>query len=233
LLFVLFFLGGVDGVVESLTGKNPIRNRGARAWENALDGLASGRLAGGISRLQAHAVTDASGLRHYGKRVREFLQCIVGRRILIRQRIDVILALVDYVDELCYVQKRGIAAGRDLVHGFAHIFPDYHADMHEQFRALQAWSRLGVVGEGSPLSLEIIAMIESEWREKGEGEAADTLICWADMWLRWQDIGQLRCEDIVLAEDDEISVQLGKRDRGETTKTGFSQGVVPDYPRVK
>ena len=90
-----------------------------------------------------------------------------------------------------------------------------------------------MVGEGSPVSFEIIAVLEKEWRDLGEHEAADALLCAADCWFRWQDIERLLCEDLVIAADGGVSVLLGVRKRGEETKTGPDQGVIPDFARVK
>ena len=133
---------------------------------------------------------------------------------------QVIWAMVDFLDRMCYVERRGIAAGRDLVHGFSCVLPDY-------YRALQAWSRLRVIGEGSPVSLEMVAVIEKEWREVGEYEAADALICCADMWLRWQDLGHLLCEDILTTAEGDVSVLLGVRKRGEETRQGLGRASLP------
>ena len=71
-----------------------------------------------------------------------------------------------------------------------------------------------MVGEGSPVSFEIIAVLEKEWRDLGEHEAADALLCAADCWFRWQDIERLLCEDLVIAADGGVSVLLGVRKRG-------------------
>ena len=53
-------------------------------------------------------------------------------------------------------------------------------------------------------------------------------------WLRGEDWEKLRAADVFVANDKGLSVSLllGARARGESTKTGPQQGVRPDHPRV-
>jgi len=202
---------------------------------NARDGLSRGRLEGGVSRLEVHAVPDHTARPHYAPRVAEFLQWLVSRNLMHLSRVQVPLALADFLDHLCYVERRGIAAGRDAVHGFAAIYPDFSASLAEAHRALQAWARLGLQGEGAPVAIETVALVVDILRQRGEPDYADAVMACADAWMRWQDIEHLRCEDIhevVHQGRRATSLALGVRERGEATKTGPDQGVLIDHDKV-
>ena len=79
--------------------------------------------------------------------------------------------------------------------------------------------------------------IADDMRRHGDEEAAEMLELAMDSYLRTQDLGLLRVEDVSSpparpGEPLLVSLQLGVVERGETTKTGVRQGVIIDFPRV-
>ena len=178
---------------------------------------------GHVTRLHVHAVADDTALSHYYRRAMEFLAWVRRHPVRVRTVVQLDKALADFLDWLCYVERRGIAAGRDAVSGMQAAFPDLKAHFNEAHRALQSWARLGTSGEGAPVALELVALIEKHWRSLGEGEAADALVVWADGWLRWQDIERLLVEDVMKSsdgDDSSVAILLGARARGASTRTG-------------
>lgn len=188
-----------------------------------------------MNRLQIHAVADDTALRHYLVRVEEFLKWIETRRFSFKDKASVGLALADFLEFLCYQERRGIAAGRDAVHGFAHLFPDYGPFLSEAYRALQAWGRLGLQGEGRPVCFETVALVSDWCRSVQEFEMADMLEACVDGWLRFQDLEHLLAEDLIVSQfqgQTQVAAVLGARERGESTKTGPLQGVTFEFPKI-
>ena len=210
-----------------------MRGRGVLAWQNHGDGLARGRLAGGITRTLVHGVMDTTALRFYVPSTRKFLAWAEGRDLDIfsPRRLD--WALADYIDYLAYGTSVGPAAGGQLLSGIQAVFPEAADHLPQSWRSLTSWQRIAPGGEGAGLAMQQIAILEEEMRRLGHDEAADILVVRTDMYLRNQDIQLLRVEDVFDAGGDEMSVSLGVVSRGEQVKSGTRQGVRVDYPKTR
>ena len=67
--------------------------------------------------------------------------------------------LADYLSDMCYAHDLPPSKGALLVSGFNHIFPEHGGHLPEASRALQAWAKLDLGGEGGPLAASTIAAI--------------------------------------------------------------------------
>ena len=94
-------------------------------------------------------------------------------------------------------------------------------------RALKAWERIHIPGEGVPLPGEFCYVVARWLRENG-GELEALLVESAlDMYFRGQEWSMLRARDVYY-DDDKVAVILGVAERGERVKTGRNQGITID-----
>ena len=131
---------------------------------------------------------------------------------------------------LCYVERAGIQRARNLFAGFVHVYPEHGGHLPEADRALKSWERLDTGGEGGPICEEAWGAVIVAFVRGGDDEGGLVRGLSFDCLLRGQDWSKLRLEDVTSSTRGdgslEVSLMLGVRKRGETTKTGSRQGVV-------
>ena len=214
----------------------PVGGRGADVWARYAAEPPRGLLDGEANELLVHAVTDNTNAAHYLPRLREFvewMQALEARRGPLNDD-ELDPALADHLAEMCYHRRRHVQYGRTLLAAMAHVFPDVgtKAQLPLAHRALKAWSRLGQDQQGEGFSPETWGALLRALLTRGEVESAVIVAISVDCYLRGQDWRQLRARDVQVASG-QMSIALGVAERGETTKTGQTQGVVVSRPWVR
>ena len=208
----------------------PLVKRGALAWENARSSPVLGLEEGGTTRLLAHAVADSSA-REYLKPVRAFLEFAQESQLSLGSLPQIDKALAKRLDELCYVQNRGVSEGSKLVSGWLSVYPEHKGHLPLTMRSILSWMRLQTGEEGGPLPDFTIAAMGLQLIENGEIDAAIAAWLQEDTYGREQDWEGLCSEDILVDERTQrCALLLGNTARGETVKTGGNQGVTVDAP---
>ena len=105
-------------------------------------------------------------------------------------------ALADMLAILCYEWDVGIQRGRNLFHGFFHVYPGHTDLLPEAYRALQSCERLGTEQEGQPICIEAWACIVMALLGQGVEEAALITSLSYDCLLRGQDWQGLRLRHV-------------------------------------
>lgn len=134
--------------------------------------------------------------------------------------------MADFIRALCYEQRIGHGQAAKLIAGFKHVYPEL-SDLgfplaHKASKSFEL-NRPGGEGEGAPWEA-IMVMAEFLAEEWYPGEALCLLLA-TDTALREMDWEQLLRED-VHDDGERMALELGKLERGETSKTGPKQGVV-------
>lgn len=212
----------------------PLLKKGRLAWEN----FEAGELFGdqsfaqrGTNRLLLHKVGDNTLLRSYLPAVEFFLEEVERFNIPVDTAAQVDEGIADVLCLWCYTGKRGYQTGLDLVSGFAHVFPEYRGKLDLARRARLAWEDLAVKGEGYPPPKEAVLTIIEHLCKNGRADRALCIWLMMDAYLRQQDWQQIRKEDV--ADDGQnMSILFGRRERGESSKTGVQQGVIVENPWV-
>ena len=211
-----------------------LEHRGTGAWLTDPAEHPALRGDNGVNRLMAHAVTDKTA-KSYATAVREFLSWAEENKADVASGRNLDASLADYVAWLCYGARQGMAKGRLAVFGVEAVLGDELDGRASQARrALQAWGRLAVEGEGGPIPWEGVGAIAAELEDLGYPEAAEIVTASADMYWRENDWSKIQKEDVSGSTADPLgmAVQLGVPERGESTKTGVRQGVRPDRSGV-
>ena len=221
-------------------GRIHLNRRGAGAWSRShSEPLA--RVRQQVNRLQVHAVTDEVGLNHYVPACRKFLNWI--RDIQEQEQTVVPLhnaeaidfALADYLAWMCYEEEKGMSTALHAFSSVGCIFTETFGKLPEAARALKAWSRFEVQGEGVACTLDTVGAIAGWLRKSALDKsrtAADIALASADLYLRQSDWAQLNHEDVFAHSEHGVVVLLGVPERGESTKTGTRQGVRADRDGV-
>ena len=137
------------------------------------------------------------------------------------------VCLADYLCDLCYAHNLPPSKGSLAFYSFTHIFPEHKGYLPEASRALQAWGKLDMGGEGGPLSASTIGAIALGMICFGCLLESLALLLSEDCYLREQDWSLLRKEDVA-SDGSRVSITMGVRARGEKIKTGSNQGVIID-----
>ena len=197
-------------------------NRGAAAW-NSTPLTAKEAIATVANRLHVHAIADASNLSAYLPALRKWLDFVEESGAMVLETWQKDEALASYLAHLCYDTDAGIQTGKNAIAGFQHVFPE-EADLPRANRALIAWTRLAITGEGTAVPWEGAFAISHTMRKLGHEESADIVLIMADSYMRQGDWKMIQPEDIT-EEGQSVAISLGVAERGEATKTGFRQGV--------
>lgn len=204
----------------------PMQGRGALAWARPPEPSHPE-----VLRLLVHGVADATNIA-YLKEVEVFLHRAQRERLDLRGSAALDWALARELDRLCYSEGTHIGRGQKLIHGFLHIFPEFRGErLPLALRALRAWERFGTTNEGGPLARETCYLLAERMIADGEVEACVVTLLALDGYLREQDWEQLRGEDIVVSSPEKshelpgVALLLGRKHRGERSKTGQEQGV--------
>jgi hypothetical protein len=200
----------------------PLAGRGARAWHHPVRASA----AIGTNRLLTHAVADSSA-RSWWKRVKTFLSHVKVNSVPFQTSYERDVALADYMSDLCYLERQGYSAGVQLLAGWCHFFPEDRGRLPLAGRASSSWVKLAAPLEGGPLPPEAIGVMALTLVHRGCFQAALGVLMAFDGFLRGQDIFALRGGDLI-RDASGFALALGRRVRGQRSKTGTDQGVILD-----
>ena len=139
-------------------------------------------------------------------------------------------ALARYLDDLCYIKRKGYNEGSKCYSGMTHLWPELKQYLVLSARSLMSWMRLANMGEGGPIPLGCLLLIVQRMLEIGEMEAAFVTLLAEDGYLRESDWGSIHWGDV--SADDvgggapQVAMILGAGARGLSTKTGSNHGLV-------
>ncbi|CAK0891744.1 unnamed protein product [Prorocentrum cordatum] len=185
----------------------------------------------GLSLLP-YSVGKKTALNCYVPNVRRFLEFALDLDLPMMSREEIDNSILVYLDYLVEDEEVGPHRGDYVVHGMAFVWPELSTGLPRANRALRAWHKMHVAGEGGPQPLEVWAALDEAMRLAGSVEAADAAALAVDAYLRSAEVFALRVEDIVDADDDVVAIKLGVQERNERTKTGVRQGVLIDRPHI-
>ena len=100
-------------------------------------------------------------------------------------------------------------------------------------RAAEAFAKLRPAGERAPLHHAAVGAIIACLLAQGERQAAETVAFGYDCCLRGGEWQTVRAHDVDVDTQGNVAVRLGVISRGEQTKTGPRQGVVPQEEYVR
>ncbi len=182
-----------------------------------------------------HAVSDDTGLKHYVPAVRLWLLWAISNRVPVGTLEEKDRALADYLAHMCYEEEKSLAQGTCTLNAVLCIFVETAGHLGESARAIQAWKRFEIQGEGAPIPWAGVGAI-ARWMSEQNTETgricSDLVLISADCYLRQADWNLLFHEDISYSSTYGLSMLLGVPERGASTKTGVRQGVRPDRPGV-
>ncbi|CAK0870310.1 unnamed protein product, partial [Prorocentrum cordatum] len=198
----------------------------AQRRERATHGLA----------LLPFSVSTKTALGCYVPNVRRFLDFALEVNLPMMSRGEIDDSILCYLDRLVEDEEVGPRRGDFVVHGLAYEWPELSTGLPRSNRALRAWHRLHVAGEGGPQPLELWAVLDEAVRLAESVEAADAAEVAMDAYLRSADLIALQAADIVVdvgeAGEQIVALRLGATERGERTDTGARQGVLIDRRHV-
>ncbi|CAK0874453.1 unnamed protein product [Prorocentrum cordatum] len=182
------------------------------------------------------SVSTKTALGCYVPNVRRFLNFALEVNLPMMSREEIDDSVLCYLDRLVEDEGVGPHRGDFVVHGLAYVWPELSTGPPRSNRALRAWHRLHVAGEGGPQPLELWAVLDEAIRLAGSVEAADAAEVALDAYLRSAELFALRAADIAVDVDEAgeqiVALRLGVTERGERTKTGARQGVLIDRRHV-
>ena len=173
----------------------PLQKKGAGAWANEAVQPAVGRRAGGVNRLQAHAVDDKTN-EVYARAVRDFLAQMKREGCPFETADQRDRATAGSLSDLCYVKGCSRSRATQLASGFLHIYPEHKGKMTETGRCLVTWERFGFSFEGAPIWTGTIAAAALRMIQRGDLYAAVAVWLSEDAYLREQDWIQLVKGDV-------------------------------------
>jgi hypothetical protein len=207
-----------------------LQKRGALAWLRHHNPF---QLSAGLPNdLIVHAGTDETALVQYVPSVRSFLTFCIDYEFQVRWIFQRDLALADYLSYQCCELDLGVESGRTALNAVCYIFTEMRGRIPFSQRAMQAWSKLYVSGEGMPTSWAGLAAISRSMHEAGDVVEAEVIMVSGDCYLRGSDWASIRDDDVSGVSHETCSVSLGVPERGESSKTGIRQGVRPDRPGI-
>ena len=180
-----------------------------------------------------HSVADSTALSGYLPALKKLLVWArdkPGRECCSWDELD--SALVTYLTQLCYEKDKHPHQGNLVMNGLGYLWPEATRMLPRAWRASQAFAKVSITGQGSPIALDKLACMEEWLRQRKEGSAqvvADMIPVGVDGYLRGGDMREMRKEDLVWNEDT-VAVRLGRSERGESSKSGRNQGVVFEDP---
>ena len=211
----------------------PLQSRGPLAWNNVQRVGDDGLRKLGYSRLLVHSVSDRMH-KIYSPRLTAFLYDCRLRGQKLDNADDIDIALLSYLDDLCYVTNAGFSAASQTYAGLTNIAPELRDHLRRSARALLAWSRLSNPEEGGPVPEELIAMIIELFARRGLWWQALITYTSYDSFLRESDGEAITGSDIAVFDSNtdkppEVAFMLGNGARGLSTKGGSDQGVVVQH----
>ena len=197
-------------------GRLHLAKRGAGAFVgHSHEALA--RSVGGTNRLHAHACTDDTSLKHYLPAVKKFLLWVnlLAPPITTIPQKD--RALADYLAYLCYDEQKGLPTGLHAFSGFNAVFCECIGQLPESNRAVKAWQKLEILGEGAPIPWEGVGAVACWMREQGTRKfsvASDLCLIAADCYLRQADWALANHEDVSVSLEYGVALHLGIAEQG-------------------
>ena len=76
------------------------------------------------------------------------------------------MLLVDYLEEACYLRRKGYDWGANTFFGVMACFPEFKEKLPLSYRAYKAWQRLHVPGEGQGIPEEAVYAIADHFRAR-------------------------------------------------------------------
>ena len=143
--------------------------------------------------------------------------------------------MADYLAWLCYDGQVGLSTGLHAYSGFSAVYCECIGRLPESARAIKAWQKLEILGEGAPIPWLGVGAIASWMKDQQQPNydiAADLCLIAADCYLRQSDWSLANFEDLSISSEHGVALHLGVPERGESTKTGVRQGVRPDHSGV-
>ena len=194
---------------------------------------ALGRSAGHINRLHAHATSDTVALSHYVPAVRKWLAWSREFNIPMGSVIEMDRSMADYLAHMCYALGKSLNSGITTLSAAPCIFVELQkGGLPEASRAIVAWRRFDIQGEGAPIPWSGVGAISrwlSEQPDQNAQCASHIVLLSADMYLRQSDWCKLIRGDVAASPKYGLALTLGVPERGESAKTGVRQGVRPDF----
>jgi hypothetical protein len=145
---------------------------------------------------------------------------------------DLDQAMTWWMERRCYRDLRSAQDGKNLRSGVLHLAPELKGEVPLSTRASRTWEKLEGNPEREPLCREMSGLIV-EAIAKREKRMAWGALSQLDCLLREQDLEALLIDDVSVGNDGSVSLELGVLDRGESTKSGTSQGVVVREDHLK
>ena len=176
-----------------------------------------------------HSVSDRTH-KIYSPRLKAFLYDCKLRG----QRLDIDIALLSYLDDLCYITNAGFSAASQTYAGLTNIAPELRGHLSPSARALLAWSRFSNLEEGGPVPEEFIAMVIELFARRGLWWHALITYTAYDSFLHESGWETITGSDIAVFDNKtdkppEVAFMLGNGARGLSTKGGSDQGVVVQH----
>lgn len=198
-------------------GETAMMKRGPRAsdaWHaSPLRPLAQGWL----TRLLSHAVADSTA-KQWIPKVRGFLAWALKRGLPLVSRHDVVGAMAQYFDWLCYAERMQPAVGPMILFGLLHVVPELPGHMGLSSRFLKSWKKLSNSEEGGPICEEAAMLIAMTMMIAGYVTEAVWVLTQYDAYALGQDMEQLRPSDVVEAQGT-FALLFGVATRSESAKT--------------
>ena len=145
-----------------------------------------------------------------------------------RARMDKLLSL--YFNSLFISSKPSLQTANNAFSGVLAFRPELKGHLSLSHRTLKAFEKRRPPRERGPWSDRGVGSIAQQMLDDGEFEAS-LITCWQFMTFgREQDWKRLRTNDLAFSLDASsspyaVAIKLGVQERGESTKTGFNQGI--------
>ena len=190
-----------------------------------------------MERLLVHSVTDDSALKLYLPALQQFITFKENHGMPADTWPKIDLSLTAYMTTLCYSRDQHFAADSMTINGPCYLVPELTQMLPRAWRSLRAWERPTIAKEGGPMAPQALVCMSSWLLEQQRPDAAcagDMIETALDTYAREQDVVNLRVCDIMDdPEADIMMLKFGASHRGESSKTGRSQGVRIDWPHTR
>lgn len=138
------------------------------------------------------------------------------------------LAATWWMEKKCYKDRRSAQDGKNLRSGILHLMPGQKGQLPLSSRASKSWEIQEGNIERELLCREFVGRTIEALAKRDE-EMGWAAFSQSDCGLRGQDVEQLQTTGIDVTPQ-KVALERGVLSRGETTKTGTSQGVIVHHP---
>ena len=175
-------------------------------------------------------------LKGYIHMVREFLRCWRNDPKL-RERVPSLVgsanvdrAMAWWLDKRCYDELRGVNDAKQARSGLLHLAPEMKGELPWASRAVKTWEKMEENLEREPICKEFASLLIESIGRRGGSTMGYGAWSQLDCGMRVQDLDSLLTDDVHPGHKENVSLELGVLERGESTKTGTSQGVEVLHP---